>query len=97
LECLLGDLLNRDRSKVVLNIDNKSAISLCKNLVYHQRSKHLDTRYHYIRNCTEEAKIDVKYVSTKDQLADILTKALNRVKFLEMRKKIGLHVVKKPP
>jgi len=97
LERLLGDLLNRDPGKVVLNIDNKSAISLCKNPVFHDRSKHIDTRYHYIRNCIEEGTVDVEYISTEDQLADILTKPLGRVKFIEMRKKICLRVVKEPP
>ena len=81
----------------MLNIDSKSAIYACKNLVFHDRSKHIDTRYHYMRDCIEEGKIEVEYVSTEDQLADILTKPLGRVKFLEMRKKIGLRVVKEPP
>ena len=45
----------------------------------------------------KSAKVDVEYVSTEDQLADILTKPLGRVKFLEMRKRIGLRVVKEPP
>ena len=96
MERLLGDLLNRDPDKVVLNIDNKSAISLCKNAVFHDRSKHIDTRYHYIRQCIEEGKVDDEYVST-EELADILTKPLGRVKFLEMRKRIDLRVVKEPP
>jgi hypothetical protein len=46
---LLGDLMNEEPERVVLNIDNKSAISLCKNLVHHDMSKHIDTKYHYIR------------------------------------------------
>ncbi|CAM8999307.1 unnamed protein product [Rhodiola kirilowii] len=94
LERLLGDLLSRSTSKVVLNIDNKSAISLCKNPVHHDRSKHIDTRFHFIRECVEEGKIVVKHVSTNDQLADILTKPLGRLKFLEMKGRIGMQVVK---
>lgn len=49
LDRLVGDVLNRDLGGVILNIDNKSAISLCKNPVHHDRSKHIDTRFHYIR------------------------------------------------
>jgi hypothetical protein len=79
---------------VVFNIDNKSAISLCKNLVHHDRSKHIDTKYHCIRECVEESKIEVNYVCTDDQLADILTKSLGRLKFLEMRERIGVQAVK---
>jgi hypothetical protein len=67
---------------------------LCKNPVHHDRSKHIDTRYHYIRECVEESKIEVNYVRTDDQLADILTKSLGRLKFLEMRRRIGVQAVK---
>jgi hypothetical protein len=94
LRRLLGDLMNKEEERVVLNIDNKSAISLCKNPVHHDRSKHIDTKYHYIRECVEESKIEVNYVCTDDQLADILTKSLGRLKFLEMRGKIGVQAVK---
>jgi hypothetical protein len=94
LRRLLGDLMNKEEERVVLNIDNKSAISLCKNPVHHDRSKHIDTKYHYIRECVEESKIEVNYVCTDDQLADILTKSLGRLKFLEMRGRIGVQAVK---
>ena len=90
---LLGDMINQEPEGVALNIDNKSAISLCKNPVHHDRSKHIDTKYHYIRECVEEKRIGVKYVSTEDQLADILTKSLGRLKFLEMRDRIGVQAV----
>ena len=91
---LLGDMINQEPEGVVLNIDNKSAISLCKNPVHHDRSKHIDTKYHYIRECVEEKRIDVKYVCTDDQLADILTKSLGKLKFLEMRDRIGVQAVR---
>jgi hypothetical protein len=82
--------MNEEAERVVLNIDNKSAISLCKNLVYHDRSNHFDTKYHYIWQCVEESKIDINYVCTDDQFADILTKSLGRLKFLKMRGRIGV-------
>jgi hypothetical protein len=53
LRRLLGGLMNKEEERVVLNIDNKSAISLCKNPVHHDRSKHIDTKYHYIREYVE--------------------------------------------
>ena len=73
---LLGDHTDKEAESVVLNVDNKSAIALCKNPVHHDRTKHIDIRYHYIRECVEESKIDINYVCTSDQLADILTKSL---------------------
>lgn len=66
-----------------------SAIELSKNPVYHDRSKHIDSRYHYIRDCIEKGVVDVDHVGTDDQLADILTKPLGRVRFVELRSKLG--------
>ncbi|XP_039135728.1 secreted RxLR effector protein 161-like [Dioscorea cayenensis subsp. rotundata] len=90
LNRLLADRRGQAEEEVVLKVDNKSAISLCKNLVHHDRSKHINTHYHFIRECVENGKIVVDYVTTEEQLADILTKLLGRVKFLEMRHKIEL-------
>ena len=66
-------------------MDSKSAIELSKNPVYHERSKHIDIRYHYIRECVTDGIAEVDHVSTDRQLADILTKPLGRIKFVEMR------------
>jgi hypothetical protein len=63
---------------------------LSKNPVYHDRSKHIETRYHFIRECVEKGQVVMDHARTEDQLADILTKALGRVKFLEMRQRIGM-------
>jgi hypothetical protein len=73
-------------------VDNKSAISLCKNPVLHDRSKHIDTRYHLIRDYVEKGELEVEYVRTEEQLADILTKALGRIRFQDLRSKIGMSV-----
>ena len=81
LNCLLADLMKQKSSAVVLKVDNKSTISLCKNPVHHDRSKHIDMRYHFIRERVKSSKITVKYVNSVDQPADILTKSLGRVKF----------------
>jgi hypothetical protein len=94
LRRLLADLAKKKVQKVSLKIDNQAAISLCKNPVHHERSKHIDTRFHYIRECIEEGMIEVQHVNTNDQLADILTKSLGKQKFIEMRKKVGVHEVK---
>jgi hypothetical protein len=91
---LLSELLGVDFETVILKIDNQSAISLCKNPVFHERSKHIDVRYHFIREKVEEGIVAVEHVGTNHQLADILTKPLARVKFQEMREKIGVCLVK---
>jgi hypothetical protein len=87
---LLGDLLGVDPLVANLNVDNKAAIQLCNNPVHHDRSKHIDTRYHYIRDCVENETVTVSYISTVGQLADIFTKALGRVRFQLLREKINI-------
>jgi hypothetical protein len=67
-----------------------SAIELSKNPVFHDRSKHIDTRYHYIRDCVDKNVVDVEHVRTIDQLADILTKPLGRVRLAELRSRLGV-------
>ncbi|WP_286489543.1 Ty1/Copia family ribonuclease HI, partial [Escherichia coli] len=67
---LLNELEILRARKFSLKIDNKSAISLSKNPVFHERSKHIDTRYHFICECVEDGKLDIDYVITQDQKAD---------------------------
>jgi hypothetical protein len=90
LSRLLGGLLGIPTPKVNLLVDNKSAIALSKNPVHHDRSKHIDTRYHFIRDCVDRGEVDIDHVSTAEQLADILTKALGRVRFVELRHQLGV-------
>jgi hypothetical protein len=87
---LLGDLLGRDTRAVELKVDSKSALALAKNPVFHEQSKHIRVRYHFIRGCFDEGSIKASYINTNDQLADLLTKPLGRIKFLELRSKIGM-------
>ncbi|KAM3254169.1 hypothetical protein ACQJBY_047973 [Aegilops geniculata] len=90
LRRMLGDLLGDPGGATPLLIDNKSAIQLCKNPVFHDRTKHIETRFHFIRECVQDGRIAVDHVHTDEQLADILTKALPRVKFQELREKLGM-------
>lgn len=74
-------------------MDNRSAIELMKNPVLHGRSKHIDVRFHFTRECIERGELVIKYVSTQEQRADILTKALGKIKFEAMKKLIGVEDV----
>ncbi|GKD45661.1 hypothetical protein Tco_1270306 [Tanacetum coccineum] len=71
-------------NKILMYCDNKSAISLCCNNVQHSRSKHIDIRYHFIKEQVENGVVELYFVRTEYQLADIFTKALcrERIEFL---------------
>jgi hypothetical protein len=71
-------------------VDNKSAIGLAKNPVHHERSKHIDVRYHSIREHIKEKEVRVTHVPSNDQVADIFTKTLLRPLFENCRRKIGM-------
>jgi hypothetical protein len=69
---------------------NMSVVALSKNPVLHGRSKHIKIKYYFIRECVDNGEVVLKSVGTADQLTDILTKPLARVRFQELRKKIGV-------
>ena len=94
LRRLLEDMIGKQSDTTTIYIDNKSAIQLCKNPVFHDRSKHIEVRYHFIRECVESKKICVEHIRTEEQLADILTKPLGRTRFQELRARIGMVDVK---
>lgn len=70
--------------------DNISAQQLVKNPVYHARSKHIDIRFHYIREVFEKNLINISYVPTDEMTADILTKNLNKIKHAKLSHRLGL-------
>ena len=90
LQELLSEITGGACERVTIRVDNKSAISLTNNLVFHGRSKHIHRRYPFIRECVEKGQVDVEHVAGSKQKADILTKALGRIKFTEMREFIGV-------
>ena len=87
---LLRDLIGSEPGVPILKVDNKSAIDLSKNPVHYGRSKNIDTKFHYIRECVDGGKIVLEQISTKDQLADILMKSLGCVLFQELRDRVGV-------
>ncbi|KAE8728448.1 hypothetical protein F3Y22_tig00004355pilonHSYRG00008 [Hibiscus syriacus] len=81
-------LIQEEPTKVC--VDNKSAIALAKNPVFHDRSKHIDIRYHYIRECVARKDVEVEYMKSQDQVADIFTKPLTSEDFLRLRNLLGV-------
>ena len=90
LRRLLEDFgVNMSLSTEVLE-DNQGAIAISKNPVRHNRTKHIDIRYHFIREAVEDGTVRLTYCPTKDMVADILTKPLPKGQFQLLRAKLGL-------
>ncbi|GJX71180.1 retrovirus-related pol polyprotein from transposon TNT 1-94 [Tanacetum coccineum] len=77
-------------NKIPLYCDNKSAIALCCNNVQHSRAKHIDIRYHFIKEQVENGIVELYFVRTEYQLADIFTKPLPRERFNFLIEKLGM-------
>lgn len=71
--------------------DSTGAMAIAKHDKFHQRTKHIDVRYHFIREAVEDAKIKLTYISTKDNIADMFTKPLARPEFQRFASMLGLH------
>lgn len=86
---IMNELEFIDLSKpTIIHYDNKGAGDLARNPCHHSRSKHIDVKHHFIRECISNLSINIKQVSTSEMLADILTKPLKRVKHSENIKKL---------
>jgi hypothetical protein len=71
-----------------LMIDNQAAIAMSKNNIQHARAKHIDIRYHYIRDLVMNNEITIEYCASNDMIADIMTKPLGRILFEKFREKL---------
>ncbi|GKA74135.1 hypothetical protein Tco_0780437 [Tanacetum coccineum] len=80
-------------NKIPLYCDNKSVIALCCNNVQHSKSKHIDIRYHFIKEQVENGVVELYFVRTKYQLADIFTKALARERFEFLLSRLGMQIM----
>ncbi|KAK2419944.1 putative mitochondrial protein [Trifolium repens] len=79
-----------EQDALTLYCDNMSAINISKNPVQHSKTKHIDIRHHYIRDLVENKIVVLEHVGTKEQIADIFTKALDAVQFENLRGKLGI-------
>ena len=80
----------KQESPTIIQVDNKSAIELAKNPVNHERSKHIDVRFHFIREHVKEGSVELRHVASKNQAADIFTKPLSKEVFDRGKKMVGM-------
>lgn len=91
LKRLIRELSGQEELIPVLHVDSASAVKLAKNPEYHKRTKHIEVRHFYVRERFLEGDIKLEHIKGTDQLADLLTKPLERVRFDTLRGKIGVN------
>jgi hypothetical protein len=77
-------------TKVPLLCDNESAIRMAHNPIEHSRTKHIAIRYHFLRDHQQKGDIEIAYINTKEQLADIFTKPLDEQTFNKLRHELNI-------
>lgn len=86
LRRILGELQNQQNKSTMIFCDNKSRDVWSKNLVFYSRSKHIEIKYHYIRKKVQHKKIEFKFCSSKNQVANIFTNSLQNDVFLKFKR-----------
>jgi hypothetical protein len=90
LRKLLIGLFGYELDATVIHCDNQSCIKLSENPMFHDKSKHIEIIFHFIRGCVQKGTMKLSHVSTRELVVDILTKALLKGKFVFFRDKLGV-------
>jgi hypothetical protein len=88
LRKLLTDLLDHEMDPIII-CDNQSCVKLSENHLFHDRSKHIEIKYHYIRDMLQRKAIHMQYLPTHEQIANIFTKPLADTKFEYFHEKLA--------
>jgi hypothetical protein len=87
---ILSGLFQERLETTVIHCDNQSYLKLTENPIFHDKSKHIEMKYHFIRDMVQRHTIKLQYIRTDEQIADILTKPLSLGKFVYFRDKLGM-------
>ena len=93
MRTLLAEMRAALGGAIELWADNQSAIALSKSNVHHARTKHIDIRYHFIRDQVERGVISLEYRKTDDNAADVFTKPLARARLEYLAQMIGVRAL----
>lgn len=96
LKQLLENLGVSLQEPALLHCDNKAALHIAANLVFHERTRHIEMDYHYIRDKIQDGSIVTRFVNSAYQVADVLTKALGKEAFIPMIYKLGVRDIHSP-
>ena len=87
---LLSDLFDLQLDATCIYCDNQSFVKLLENPVFHDKSKHIEIKYHYIRDMVQRGAVKLQYIATDEYIANVLMKPLARVNFEYFREKLGV-------
>jgi hypothetical protein len=90
LRSFLAEINHAEPKTVLLKSDNTGAIDMARDPKFHSRTKHIDIRYHFIRELVEDEKIRLEHIPGEENPADIFTKPLTRIKFEAFTRQLGL-------
>ena len=91
LLCEIMTAANKKGPELMIQEDNQSCIKMTKNPVNHGRAKHIDIKYHHIRDEVKRGEVKLKYCETAAMLANIMTKGLHGLRHKEMTTTLGIH------
>jgi hypothetical protein len=93
MRTFISEIRGESMGAITINSNNQGAIALSKDNKFHARTKHIDIRYHFIREAVEDGKVSVVYIPTNDNPVDIFTKPLAKVKFRKFVELLGLRPI----
>jgi hypothetical protein len=92
LRRLLQDVGKEQKEPTMIKCDNQSSINLAKNPIFHARTNHVDAQFHFVREKLQSNEITLMYCNTSENVADIFTKPLGKIKFELFREMLGVEV-----
>jgi hypothetical protein len=90
LSKLLSGLFQERLETTIIHCDNQSCLKLTENTIFHDKYKHIEMEYHYIKDMVQKGAIKLQYIPTDEQTTNILTKPLSFGKFVHFRDKLGV-------
>jgi hypothetical protein len=87
---MISGLFDQVPDSTIIHCDNQGCIRLSKHPVFHERSKHIEIKYYFIRDKVQEGEVELQYIPTDEQTTYILTKPLSRIKFAYLQDKLGI-------